>query len=121
MKRFLALLLAPVVLAGCSSVSNLSATRVPRTAAGWYTVEAKFSTKRQAVIDESIKAYAVIDGKPYQLQRVPLVRDRWEGQIPVDPTKTETLYHFQFDFLVNRIPKAVERSYVSSEYTLDVK
>ena len=121
MKRILVLLLAPVVLAGCSSVSNLSATRTARDGTGFYTVEAKFSTQRRAIIDESIRAFAVVGDKSFELKRVPLVKDRWEGQIIVDPTQKSAHYHFQFEYKVNRIPKAKDETSSSPEYGIDIK
>ncbi len=120
MKKLLVLLLAPVVLVGCSSVSNLTPTKAYRNAAGWYPVEAKFATKRTAVLDETIKPAVVVGEKSYPLSRVPLVKDRWEGFVPVPPSQNSIHYHFRFDYSVNRIPQAVPDSFTSSEFGLDV-
>lgn len=120
MKKFLVLLLAPVVLAGCSSVSNLTPTKAYRNATGQYPVEAKFTTKRTAVMDDTITPSVVVGEQAYPLHRVPLVKDRWEGYVPVPPSQDSIHYHFRFDYKVNRIPQAVPDSYTSQEYGLDV-
>ena len=121
MKKILVLLLAPLVLAGCNSVSNLSPARTARNGASLYTVEASFTSKQQAIIEESIRGYVVTSDKAYPMEPVPLVKGRWEGQIPVDPTQRFIHYHFQFDYKVNSIPNPVDKSYSSPEYGLDIK
>jgi len=34
---------------------------------------------------------------------VPIVKNRWEGFVPVAPTANSVLYRFKFDYLYNNI------------------
>jgi uncharacterized protein YceK len=120
MKKFLVLLLAPVVLAGCTSVSNLTPGKELRNAAGSYTVEAKWKTKRQAVRPDSIRPVVIVDGKVYPLDPVPIVKDRWEGQIPVPQGVSHVKYQFQFDYELNAFGSPKSNSVVSPEYQLHI-
>ncbi len=52
---------------------------------------------------------------------VPLVKNRWEGLVPVPPTANSVIYRFKFDYLYNHIgtePKS--GSYVSPQYKLTI-
>lgn len=120
MKKFLVLLLAPVVLAGCSSVSNLTPSKYPRNVASTYIVEAKWNSNRQAVEPETITPIILVGDQTYPMQQVPLVKDRWEGQIPVAPGQTSVQYQFRFDYKVNAMPHPKPESTLSPMYRLDV-
>ncbi len=120
MKKLLVLLLAPVVLAGCSSVSNLTPSKYPRNAASTYTVEAKWKTNRQAVEPEIITPVILVGDQAYPMQAVPLVKDRWEGQLPVAPGQTTVQYRFKFNYKVNAMPHPKAESTLSPVYRLDV-
>ena len=118
MKKLLVLLLAPVVFAGCSTVSNLTPSQVPRTTTGLYTVEAKWSTHRQAVREDSITPVVMVGTETYPMQPVALVKDRWETVIPVPADKDSVKYRFKFNYKVNAISQPKADSTLSPEYRL---
>ena len=120
MKKFLVLLLAPVVLAGCTSVSNLTPSKEPRNAAGLYTVEAKWTTKRQAVRQDGIKPFIVVGDKVYPMNPVPVVKDRWEGFVPVPAHQKTVNYQVRFDYELNAFGKPNQDTVMSPVYRLDI-
>lgn len=121
MKKYLFLLLAPVVLAGCSSVSNLTPSKLPRTNAGLYRVETKFATNKRAIVEDTIQAYVVSGTERTPLTHTDLVKDRWEGDLNVASSQAKTHFHFEFDYKVNLVPgKLSPGQYVSPEYGLDI-
>lgn len=120
MKKFLVLLLAPVVLAGCTSVSNLTPSKELRNAAGLYTVETRWQTKRQAVRQDDVKPVIVVGDKVYPMDPVPIVKDRWEGVIPVPANQKSVTYQIRFDYKLNAFGKPSEDTTMSPVYRLDI-
>jgi len=120
MKKLLVLLLAPVVLAGCSSVTNLTPGQAFRNAAGMYTVEFKWNTQRHAVQPESVKPFVIVGDESFPMQAVPYVKDRWETAIPVRNGARTIMYHYQVEYLVNGLGTPKQKTYISPEYQVDV-
>jgi len=116
------LLLLPAVLAGCTSITNLTPTQYPRNASGYYRVEAMWKSRREVIRPDSFKPLVVVEFQTYPMRPVPLVEDRWEAFIPVAPDKDFVRYHYKFDFLDDVFggkPKA--DSLMSAPYQLSVK
>lgn len=103
LKKFLPLL--PVLLlAGCSTTATftrMTPTQQPRNPDNLYPVEVAFTSSQQSLRWDSIKPYVLVNGQPYELRQVPIVRNRWEGYIPVPATASEVKYRFKFDYLYN--------------------
>ena len=118
------LLILPVVwLAGCTTATftRLTPNIQPRNANNQYAVETAFDTQQQSLREDSIKAYAVVDGHPYPLRPVPLVKGRWEGLVPVPPSANSVTYRFKFDYLYNHLGTAPKPNSVSSKpYVLKI-
>jgi hypothetical protein len=118
------LLLLPVLLlAGCASgtFTRLTPNEQPRNANNLYPVEAIFNSQQQALRWDSIKAYVVVNGQPYPLRPVPIVKNRWEGLVPVPPTETAVKYRFKFDYLYNTFGSTPKpNSEASPSYILKV-
>jgi hypothetical protein len=118
------LMLLPLLLvAGCTTgtFTRLTPNQQPRNANNLYTVETSFDSQQQALRWDSIKAYVVVNGQPYPLRQVPLVKNRWEGVVPVPPTASTVNYRFKFDYFYNVFggpPKPNSES--SRIYTLKV-
>src|SRR6266699_4364913 len=57
MKRFLPLLLLPLLLAGCgtTAITNLTPSRLPRKDNGQYPFGVEWSSRQQSLIKDSIK------------------------------------------------------------------
>jgi len=116
------LFLLPVLLAGCSSITNLTPTEYPRSANGYYRVEAMWKSNRAVIRPDSFKPLVVVDMQTYPMRPVPLVQDRWEAFIPVPAGESYIHYHYKFDFVDDAFsskPKA--DSLMSGSYTLSVK
>jgi hypothetical protein len=120
MKKLFCLLLLPVLLAGCTSITNLSPSQYPRDPSGSYRVEAAWKSNRQAIRPDSFQPVVVIGFDTFPMHPVPVVVDRWEAFIPVPADKDFVLYRFKFDYEVDSISKPHADSLMSPEYTLKV-
>ncbi len=122
LKKFLPLL--PVLLlAGCTSTTftRLTPNTQPRNANNLYPVEVAFNTTQQSLRLDKLQPYVLVNGQPLPLRPVPLVRNRWEGLVPVAPGATTASYRFKFDYLYDNFGTAPKPSSVSSKiYTLKV-
>jgi hypothetical protein len=115
---FSVLALAMVALCGCTSITNLTPTRYPRSENGYYRVEAEWKSNQQAIREDSFQPQVVVGLDKYPMRAVGLVEDRWEAYVPVPSTQNEAVYHFQFDYLKNAFPQAKPDSKQSPDYTL---
>jgi hypothetical protein len=121
MKKYYALLLLPVLLAGCaSSITNLTPTRYTRDPSGFYRFEAEWRSNRQAIRQDSFKPVVVINNDTVPMRPVPLVQDRWEAFVPVPPGAAAIRYHYKFDFMVNAVSAPRPDSLMSAEYQLKI-
>jgi hypothetical protein len=121
MKKFFGLLMLPVLLTGCTSITNLSPSRYPRDSSGYYRVEAQWFTKRQVVRPDSIKPLVMIGFDSYPMKPVPLVSERWEAYIPVPADKNIVVYHYKFDFMDDAFGGPRPDSFMSRDYELKIK
>lgn len=103
LKKFLPLL--PVLLlVGCATTSTftrMTPSEQPRNADNLYPVEVGFYSQQQSMRLNSLQAYVLVDGKSFPMRPVPVVKNRWEGLVPVPPTTNSVTYRFKFDFLYN--------------------
>ncbi len=120
MKKIFCLLLLPMLLAGCTSITNLTPSQSPRDPSGFYRVEAEWKSSRQAILPDSFQPLVMIGFNTFPMRPVPVVQDRWEAYVPVPADKDFVLYRYKFDFLVNSISKPHPDSLMSPEYTLKV-
>ena len=121
MNKRLCLLVLPLLLAGCTTISNLTPSQYPRTADSRYRLEASWRTSQQSIRPESIKPTVVIGFNSYEMHPIPLVEDRWEAFVPV-PADTDVIYfRYKFDFMKNSFGgKPRPDSLMSSEYKLRI-
>lgn len=103
LKKFLPFL--PVLLlAGCTTTATftrMTPSEQPRNANNLYPVEVAFNSPQQSLRWDSLKPYVLVDGQSLPLRPVPVVKNRWEGLVPVPPTKNSVTYRFKFDYLYN--------------------
>jgi hypothetical protein len=122
LKRFLPLV--PVLLlTGCTTAkfTRLTPTQQPRNPDNQYAVEVAFSTRQQSFRMDSIQPYVLVDGQSFPLRQVSVVKNRWEGLIPVPSTKNSVNYRFKFDYLYDAFGKAPQRdSAWSPAYNLKI-
>jgi len=122
LKKFLPLL--PILLlAGCSTATftRLTPIQQPRNPDNVYPVEAAFDSQQQSLRWDSIQAYVLVNGQSFPMRQVPLVKNRWEGLVPLTPGAATISYRFKFDYLYNNFgsqPKP--NSVMSKVYTLKV-
>jgi hypothetical protein len=121
MNKLCLLLLLPVVLTGCTSITNLTPTQYPRDPSGYYRVEAMWRSRRAVIEPDSFKPLVVVDLQNYPMRPVPLVQDRWEAYVPIPADKGFINYHYKFDFMENDFRKPNPNSLMSGEYQLMIK
>src|SRR5882672_3192647 len=84
LKKFLLILLVPLMFAGCTGTfTNLSARQQPRNANNLYSVGVAFQTRQKSLRWESVEPFVVVGGESYPLRKTPIAENRWEGLIPI--------------------------------------
>lgn len=122
-KKFLPLL-SVLLLAGCATTgtfTRLTPNQQPRNPDNLYAVEAAFDSGQQSLRWDSVRAYVIVNGRALPMRRVPLVKNRWEGLVPVPPGATTVSYRFKFDYLYNSFASSPKpNSETSRAYTLKI-
>jgi len=123
MTVFLLSMLLAALFAGCThtSITNLTATAVPREANHLYRIEYQWNSNQQTVIAESITPYVVSGAETYPMTRVKFTPNRWEAWVPVAASRDYIVYHFKVDYKYRRFGGAGEASQLSPEYKMLVK
>lgn len=120
-KKVLPLLLAPCLLAGCSSTfTNLTAQRQPRNPNHLYPVGVAFNTRQQSLRWETIQPVVVVGTESYPLRQTVLMKNRWEGLVPVPAGTNLIHYYYKFDFLYNDFGGPKSDSAFSPLYRLQI-
>jgi hypothetical protein len=122
LKKFLPLL-SVLMLAGCTTpmFTRLTPAQQPRNPDNLYPVEAAFDSQQQALRWDSIQAYVLVNGQSLPMRPVPLVKNRWEGLVPLPAGANAITYRFKFDYLYNNFGSAPKPNSVMSKlYTLKV-
>ena len=120
-KKSLILLPVLLTLLGCATTgTNLSAQRQLRNANNLYPVEAIFDSRQQALRWDSVEATVIVGKESYPMRRTHMMRNRWEGLIPVPAGVNSTDYHYKFDFLYNDFGGPKKGSASSKTYTLQI-
>ena len=120
-KKFLTLVAPLLLMVGCStSVTNLTPHQQLRTPTGLYPFEAKWESKQQSVVKDSIKPIVVIGTDTYPMQPVPMVKNRWEAMVPIPADKSLVHYQFKFDYQYLAIPQRRPDSKLSDPYDLKI-
>jgi len=121
MKKFLPLLLLPLLLGGCNATfTNLTPKQHPRNANNLYPVEVAFNSRQQTLRWESIKPQIVVGSESYPMKATPLMTNRWEGLVPVPAGGNIVHYHYRFDFETTDFGKLTPDNARSPEYRLQV-
>jgi hypothetical protein len=97
----LLLVIPALLLAGCSTFTNLTPLQQTRNANNLYPVEVAFSSPQESLRWDSIHPYLLVNGQLYDMHQTPLLTNRWEGYVPVSPTDSSVIYRYKFDYLVN--------------------
>jgi hypothetical protein len=122
-KKFLPLLPA-LWLVGCSSMhtfTHMTPSQQPRNPDNQYPVEVAFTSEQQSLRWDSIHAYVLVGGQSYPMRQVPIVKNRWEGLIPVPANQKVASYRFKFEYLYNSFGNEPQRdSTLSPVYKLKI-
>src|SRR5208337_5490868 len=120
-KKFLPVL-SVLLLTGCAGTfTRLTPLQQSRNPSNLYPIEVAFNSQQQSLRWETIQPYVLVNGELYPLRQVPLVKNRWEGFVPVPPGANSVDYRFKFDYKFNNFgtpPKAT--SAVSPIYKLKI-
>ena len=114
------LLLAPLMLAGCSTITNLTPSQQARNATGLYPIEAAWESRQQSIRQDSFKPSVMVGLDNYPMRKTSLMRNRWETLVPIPADKNAINYRFKFDFDYNTIPQPRPDSKLSPEYRLEI-
>lgn len=120
MKKFLLVLLTPLLFAGCSTITNLTPTQQPRNATGLYPVEAAWDSRQQSIRPDSMKPSVMVGLESYPMRKTSLMKNRWETLVPIPADKKVVNYRFKFDYQYNSIPQPLPDSKLSREYKLEI-
>ncbi len=119
-RKFFPLILLPLLLAGCSSITNLTPLQQTRNATGLYPVEVAFASRQQSLRWETIQPYVVVGTEMYPMRPTALMRNRWETLVPVPAGKNSVEYHFKFDYEYNDMGPRGRDSKMSGIYKLTI-
>lgn len=120
-KKLLPTLLLPVLLVGCTSITNLTPTQQTRNAAGLYPVEIAWESKRATIVKDTIAPVVQIGFESYPMRQTPLLKNRWETLIPVPVGTNYVNYRVRVDFEYNDFPARRVDSKLSQGYQLRIK
>ncbi len=108
------------MLTGCTTttITNLTASRLPRKDNGQYRVEVEYATRQESLVKDSMKAYVIVGDDKYPMQRTPMLPDRWETLVPIPKDQTVLTYRFRFDYEYKAIPTLRSESRETKFYQL---
>jgi hypothetical protein len=114
-------MLLPLMLAGCAThFTNLSPRQLGRTENNQYPVEVVMNSQQQTLRWDSIRVQAVVGDKTYPMRQTRMMKNRWEGYIPVPPGVTTVRYCYKFDYEYNSFGAPKTESVLTPEYILHV-
>lgn len=119
-KKLFLLLLTPLMLAGCSTITNLTPSQQTRNATGLYPIEAAWESRQQSIRHDSMKPSVMVGLDSYPMRKTSLMNNRWETLVPIPADKNALNYRFKFDFDYNTIPQPRPDSKLSPEYKLEI-
>jgi hypothetical protein len=120
LKKLLPFLLLPL-LAGCAATfTNLTPKQQVRNADNQYMVEVALNSRQQTLRWDSIRPHIMVGTEYYPMRQTLLMKNRWEGLVPVRPGTNVVHYRYKFDFDYNAFGSPKTDSALSEEYTLRI-
>jgi hypothetical protein len=122
LKRILPVLMAPLLLAGCSTprITNLTPRQQERNANNLYPVEVALDSRQQTLRWETIRPQIIVGNQAYPMRPTPLMTNRWEGLVPVPANQNWAYYRYHFDYTYNSFGAPRSGTAVSKEFPLRV-
>lgn len=118
MRKLLPFLILPMLVAGCSSVTNLT-PHTERSTAN-YHFEMKWNNTQHALKPGTAKAYVLIGDQSFPMQPTPIVKNRFETSISLNTSEPTIRYRYKIDYEVSAVPSPRQESTLSPEYKLDI-
>lgn len=115
------LLTLPLLLAGCAGTfTNLTPTRQPRSTDNLYPVEVQFNSRQQTLRWHTIKPYVLVNGELLPMRQTVLMKNRWEGLVPVPAGANKVTYRYKFEYESTKFGGFENDSALSPKYELKV-
>ena len=123
--RFIAVIfciLSPLFFTGCiyHEITNMTPGTLPRNDKGYYEVHIIWESNDNAVRHDTIKPVVLIGTNIFEMKRTPLVKNRWQTPVPVDPVANELRYRIKVNWKYNTIPVPAANSQLSEEFLLRI-
>ena len=114
-------LIAAALGTGCTTtITNLTPRELPRNANNLYPFEVAYDTSQQSVRDASVKPFVMIGTELFPMTPTPMLKGRWEAQVPISAATNNVYYRYKIDYQYNRIPSPGESSRLSPTYALEI-
>ena len=114
-------LMIVLVFSGCTTtITNLTPSQLQRDPNNLYPFEVGFDTKQKVVREQSLRPFVMIGTELYPMQPAPMLKNRWEAQVPIPASTNYVYYRFKFDYDYDRIGKPGESSRLSPTYQLEI-
>lgn len=110
-----------ILFSGCTTtISNLTPSQLERNPNNLYPFEVTFDTKQKTVRDQSLKPFVMIGTQLYPMQAAPMLKNRWEAQVPIAASTNHVYYRYKFDYNYDRFGNPGEGSRLSPTYQLEI-
>lgn len=122
MRRWVPAVAVAVLAVGCTTnrISNMTPRVLHRSTDGLYRIEARWDSNQQALRQDSLEPYVVLDGVFHPMQRTALTTNRWEALVPVAEKQRFVRFRFKFDYRYNTFGAPRPNSRMSSDYVLEI-
>ena len=121
LKKLLPLLFVPLLMAGCAATfTNLTPLQQPRNADNLYPVSVMFETRQASLRWDTIRPHIMVGDNFYGMQPTPMMKNRWEGLVPVPAGSHLAKYRYKFEYLYNSTGTLHPDSALSEEYSLRI-
>jgi len=86
---------ALLLLTGCSMmITNLTPDTVPANPSQIYTITARFESKGNHIVSDSVKPRIIIDGQSYDMRKATAGTDLWEFEYQLPASRPAARYYF---------------------------
>jgi hypothetical protein len=111
----------PLLLVGCASnFTNLTPKTQTRNAENLYPVEVQFNSHQQTLRWHTIKPFLLVGDQKLPMRATPLMKNRWEGLVPVTPGSSTAEYRYKFEYESTGFGSVENDSALSPKYKLKV-
>ncbi len=114
LKLGLSALFASLLLAGCDlRITNLTPETVNENPSGHYDISVLIEPSGSKVVEDSIRAYIVIDGQIFPMSPSPTTPNVFKYEYRLPPNRREARYYFQVDYQLEKNQVTTERQEIT--------